>query len=435
MSDYSTERQLAELQRLRNSGQMSPSEYQQERAYLLDRLAQRAQQAFELGDSATARGLFEESAGMGHVESLVWVGYMTEQEGDVAAGLRLYERAADQGSGLGACYLGDRAGAARDYETAARWFERAVELGFAPARPRLGEARWRLGDRVGGEALLRSALREGDPDAIEILALFQQKADEISDDEFATRMEQAAERRLVLELERQAWAQVEDLSTLTNEEMERWDEEFKHWCAQDDALMAVFLERGEGALPDPLRDGDKLRARTKCNIEWRKRRIAHGERRLERAEADRSEAEQAKQTFIAQHAGEMAASAQRSQGPTRDLEIRGCRLLAGADGAVGVVTVRFAAAQPLTITLRGRPWTTIQWDEIESIAVEALAERSRVTASRAVGLGLLSLAAKKRTPWCVMTIVWGARHLVFEVPVEAHRLQGELATAGLLLAT
>ena len=75
----------------------------------------------------------------------------------------------------------------------------------------------------------------------------------------------------------------------------------------------------------------------------------------------------------------------------------------------------------------------MKWDAIESIAVEALPERSRVTAPRAVGFGLLSLAAKKRMPWCVMTIVWGLRHLVLEVPVEAHRLRGELETAGLLL--
>jgi hypothetical protein len=91
----------------------------------------------------------------------------------------------------------------------------------------------------------------------------------------------------------------------------------------------------------------------------------------------------------------------------------------------------FASGQPVTVLLRGRPWATMEWEMIDFIGIEALPERSRVTASRAVGLGLFSLAAKKRTPCCVLTIVWGARHLIFEVPTEAHRLRGEMATAGL----
>jgi hypothetical protein len=347
----------------------------------------------------------------------------------------VYKRAAEQGNGEAACHIGAMLAATGDHEAAARWFTRAVELGFAPARAALGEVLWRrLGDRARGEQMLRAAVSEADPTAIEVLAFMQQQAGDISADEWGARMGEAARLRLAAELGGQSWAQVKDLSALTDEEIHRWDDDFKRWCAKDDALMARFNEKGEDELPDPLRDGDMLRVRNEYNLEWVKRRRADAERRGQLSAAAVAEAEEAKWAWETENADELSALASVSQRPNRDLDITGCRLVAGADntnGAIAGVSIRFAVGKPVAVFLRGRPWATMEWDKLDWIGVEPLPERSRVTVPRAAAFGLFSLGAKKRRPWCAITIIWGARHLVFEVPVEAHRPRGEMATAGL----
>jgi hypothetical protein len=87
----------------------------------------------------------------------------------------------------------------------------------------------------------------------------------------------------------------------------------------------------------------------------------------------------------------VAAGVQRRHHePVEDEHRRACEL--------GRLTIRFAVGQPPTALRRGQRWVT-QWDETDWITVQALPERSRVTASRAIGLGLLALGAKKRTPF------------------------------------
>jgi hypothetical protein len=154
------------------------------------------------------------------------------------------------------------------------------------------------------------------------------------------------------------------------------------------------------------------------------RRLAESQRRI--AELHR-EGEEIEQRRLDQN----AEAARREAGIRSLADITGCRLVAGGDEMSGPVNVTIRFRDPEVLTILGRGGSEcIDWGEIESVVVEALSEQSQVTASRVAGLGLLSLAAKKRTPWCAMTIVRGTRHIVFEVPRAAHRLHGELATAG-----
>jgi hypothetical protein len=165
----------------------------------------------------------------------------------------------------------------------------------------------------------------------------------------------------------------------------------------------------------------------------RNQKIAEANRAAH-AELDRQEAELMRRSEEVERRSQsmQAESARRNATISSLPDITGCRLVAGANprnGAIGNVTIRFANPAFVAILI-GRACERLDWDDIESIAVQALPDRNRVTAPRAVGLGVFSLAAKKRKSWCVMKLVWGTRHLVFEVPREAYRLHGELATAG-----
>jgi hypothetical protein len=183
---------------------------------------------------------------------------------------------------------------------------------------------------------------------------------------------------------------------------------------------------------EEIAEAIRLNQRTKASIARMPQEMAEAERRKAELEGQLAELTRRGEEADRNREAMRAENARREASISSLADITGCRLVAGADGmsgAIGNVTIRFADAEFVTILIR-RAHQRLDWDDIESIAVEALPERSRVTASRAVGFGLLSLAAKKRTPWCVMTIVWGTRHLVFEVPREAHQLHGELATAG-----
>ena len=319
---------------MRDSGQMSPTEYEQERARLLASaipgLAKCSEDAYKSGDLATAEALCEKLAVMGDAHALRWLGGLAEDDGDSLTALRLYESAAGHGDGEAAYNAGSILEEAGDHEVAARWHTRAVELGYARARTSLGQILWRtLDDRDRGETLLRAAALDDDPDAIEILSFLQLRDGEISGDEFDTRFEEAARLRLAVELKGQAWAQVEDLSGLTDEEIHRLDDEFARWKVWKDEMCAVVEEKGIDALPRPNRDRAKLKAMTERGLEWVDFRVADARQRCGLAEA-KAEGSKAKlDGWLQSPEGREWANLEASKGPSRGLDIRGCRLVAG----------------------------------------------------------------------------------------------------------
>lgn len=210
------------------------------------------------------------------------------------------------------------------------------------------------------------------------------------------------------------------------------------WTGDDwrDARTAMALVPApSGAaewIDEEIADTVRLHQRTNASIARVPQELAEAQRALRDAKDEQES--WLREAEVRRVEGAARASAGL---PTPDLAIPGCQLVAGADdmkGPVRGVTVRFVVGQPVTLLVGERAVATLEWDEIESITVEPLPERHRATAARALGLGLISLAAKKRIPVSAMTIVWGVRHLVFEVPAEAHRLRGELATAGVVVA-
>ena len=172
MSDYNIKRQLSELQQLADADEVSPAEYEQERMHLIGSgLRERAREAYSSGDASLAKTLLAQGAAAHHAKSALALGEIAEEEENVTE--------------------------------ARHWYERAVELGDLGESALLGEVLWRrLGDRASGERILQTACDQGEPNAIETLALLQCQAGEISEDDLGARWLAAARLRLPQEVAR-----------------------------------------------------------------------------------------------------------------------------------------------------------------------------------------------------------------------------------------
>lgn len=419
-------RLLDNLRATLERGDISSNKYEEECGEICA-----ARDAYMTGDTAIAKAVLETAAARGNSAAWVLLAQIAEQDGDLAAGRLLFRRAAEAGNAIGAHWLGFRLAETGEHDAGAVWLQRAVELGEATAIPTLGDLLWRfLGRQEDAEQILLPAVRAGDPEAMEVVAMCLLAEEAISGDEFDRRMEEAAQLSLEIELRAAPWAQIDDLAQLSADELGTWDAEFAAWREQDRHLLAILREKGVAALPSPLRDGPRLRVRLEHSRNWLVRRGALQRERITRAFTNADAAELARRRFETPD-GVTAPTHAMTGGPSTLLDLQGCRLVAGSADSrpIAGLTVRIAAGEPIVLGL-GSEQMTLAWNDLQKISVADLPDRTRVTAPRAVGLGLLSLAAKKRQGWSVLTIGCRARQFVLEVPVTAHRLRGELVNAG-----
>jgi hypothetical protein len=208
------------------------------------------------------------------------------------------------------------------------------------------------------------------------------------------------------------------------------------WIAPYEQIVAVVRCQGPGALPKPVGDPERARAAFDVVLAWHEKVQARSQAAADRACGELDRARRALRDFenpptsVPEPASSIGSASRWCAEP---IEIRGCRLLMdiGSPGTVRRVTVRLFA-QAIVLEVAGER-RFLEWTGIHAIGVESLGDRQRVTVPRAAGLGFLSLAAKQRVGWCAMTVRWRDRHVVLEMPVEAHQLRAIFASASITL--
>ena len=378
------------------------------------------------GDFTTAERLFLQAATLQHPDAFTWLGAYRLNNGDSAEAASLLERGGALGS-ADACHLrGLIAIGAGDLQAGLVWMEKAHALGHA--------------DTVGHRMKLLSAA--GAPTSSE-----RTTADSLTATRKPPTRWRSSRSATGVPARRSCstttdsspslascrtgpWAQISDLHSLSDEAFSTYLAEAKAWAAPYQQIAGVIRDRGHEALVDPLSDRERALVALARVQPW----LDESVRRARAAEAGslRLKTDRALAALAQVKANTTLAS---PSGGRRDLRwmgepagVGGCRLLSDL-GAPRTVRGCWSFDSDAIMFVAAGHQRVLPWERVEDVSVQTLDDRSRVTVPRAAGLGLLSLAAKKRVGWCALTVIWEGRHVVFEVPVEAHQLKAMFATA------
>lgn len=390
-----------------------------------------AGEAWNDGELDAACSMFEAAAGRGSHAALLGLGSIYRDLGDLDRALSAFERAAardDAGSAQMAAFIKHDQG---DLEGAIRWMQRAQEMGDRHATRPLALLLVESGDDAAGTTMFEQGVEEGDPECAYALACRYAASKCL--EEFAAYLGRYAKLAVDRELENEPWAHVDDIFELSDEQVQIYNAQMLRWCEPYNEIAAVVRDRGPFALPRPVGDPERTEVALQVALEWSHKLAARNAVRMKQAQEDEERASAAFHKATTRQPEKTVAGAGHAVYAWRadPVAIKGCRLLLdiGGPDTIPRVTVQLSH-DAIALEVAGER-RILDWPGVRSIQIDHLGDRARVTVPRAAGMGALSLAAKKRVGWCVMTMAWRDRHVVLEMPVEAHQIRAIFASASI----
>lgn len=412
----------------------------------LSSLMPRAAAAWSAQDFDGARPLFERAAALGNADAHFFLALMAGGSGDLDGARRNYQNAAALGHEKSIWMLGLTLREMGDLRGAIPLVQRARELGEPNATRVLAVLLNDAGNIAAAEQVCQEGIAEGDPECAYNLAMLRARANR--PEEMEAYLRKYAAMAVERELENEPWAHVVDVGSLSDEQFEAYNAQALCWYAPYSEIADAVRDGRTGELPRPVGDPERAEAAAQRALRWQqvaKERLLVN-LAVARAGRDRAQENLEKYSACAPPGfWESQAAQQHLQDPmpavrltygwnSEPVEIRGCRLLLdiGTPDIVPRVAVEFGREAIRIKVAAQQRW--LDWAGVRRITLQSLADRARVTVPRAAGLGVLSLATKKRMGWSAITVAWRERHVVLEIPVEAHQLRAMFASASLIIA-